>query len=172
MLNNKPTKQQINHLHNRPTKGETNWPTYRLTDRPTDRLIKDHIRRQTDQQTDGRLKGTVRKIDRQTLSNGETQNLFNYLSFSWTFILLQSGGNCKDKKISSIHFFFNNKQIKATRKQDTWKVPITKPSKKHTNSEKTICSFHFGSYVFFLTVVLACKISSKNVFAWICFYQN
>lgn len=112
MLNNRPTNQQINHLHNRPTKGETNRPTYRLTDRPTDRLIKDHTRRQTDQQTDGRLKRTVRKIDRQTLSNGETQNLFNYLSFSWTFILLQSGGNCKDKKISSINLFSITNKLK------------------------------------------------------------
>lgn len=112
MLNNRPTKQQINHLHNRPTKGETNWPTYGLTDRQTDRLIKDHTRRQTDQQTDGRLKRTVRQIDRQTLSNGQTQNLFNYLSFSWTFILLQSGGNCKDKKISSINLFSITNELK------------------------------------------------------------
>lgn len=108
MLNNKPTKRQINHLHNRPTKGETNWPTYGLTDR----LIKDHTRRQTDQQTDGRLKGTVRQIDRQTLSDGQTQNSFNYLSFSWTFILLQSGGNCKDKKISSINLFSITNELK------------------------------------------------------------
>ena len=79
----------------------------------------------------------------------------DYLSFSWTFIRLQSGGNWGIT--ITILLGHINFSISTTTAHQTRSVyNQTSILEKITNSEKTICSFHFGSYVFFFTVVLAC----------------